>query len=236
MTNPMPQQYDFISFRRVVWRRKLLIGALFLVSVAAAGAVSFFLLPKYYKSETMIFCIAPESGGLGAALSASPLAGALAGSIGGLTTPADKILVFLKSRTMAETVIKRFDLLRIFNENRWDAAKGGWKEPGKPPFMEEAVNDLSKQVVSFKKNRDSTVIISVEWKNPKLAADIANYYVTALTECLRDKSINVTIQVVDYAVPAERKSRPIVRLNMLLAGIVSLFVGIIIAFSLEKKA
>jgi uncharacterized protein involved in exopolysaccharide biosynthesis len=62
---------------------------------------------------------------------------------------------------------------------------------------------------------------------------MANSYVTALTAFLNQKAINVTVQVVDRAVPAERKSRPKIRLNMALAGIMSLFVGLFIAFFLE---
>ena len=210
-----------------------MIISLFVVSVIGTMVVSF-LLPKYYKSETMVLCIAPEAGGLSGALSASPLAGAL-GSIGGLTTPADKILVYLKSRTVAEMVIRRFDLMRIFNESKWDAAKGAWKNPEKPPFREDAVKKLNKDVTSFKKSKEGTITITVEWKDPKLAADMANYYVVALAEFMKDKAVTTTVQVVDPAVPAEKKSWPIIRLNMMLAGLLSLFAGVFISLILERR-
>lgn len=42
-----------------------------------------------------------------------------------------------------------------------------------------------------------------------------------------------TVQLLDKAVPAERKSKPNVRLNMAIAGALSLFVGIFLAFFLE---
>ena len=124
-----------VDYGKIIWRRRSLLIALFTVSVVVTMIVSL-LLPKYYKSEAMILAIAPESGGLGAALSSSPLAGAFAGSLGGLSSPADRILVFLKSRTIAEMVIKRFDLLRVFNAGKWDAEKSSWKDPAKPPLME----------------------------------------------------------------------------------------------------
>ena len=41
------------------------------------------------------------------------------------------------------------------------------------------------------------------------------------------------VQVLDKAVPAERKSKPNVKLNMAIAGAMSLFVGIFLAFLLE---
>ena len=43
----------------------------------------------------------------------------------------------------------------------------------------------------------------------------------------------ITIEVVDRAVPAERKSRPKIKLNMALAGVTSLFAGVFLAFFLE---
>jgi hypothetical protein len=62
-----------------------------LVSVLTATVVSL-LLPKYYKATTVIIAAESGAGGLGAALSSLPLAGALAGATG-IQTPADKIMV-----------------------------------------------------------------------------------------------------------------------------------------------
>ena len=45
-----------------------------------------------------------------------------------------------------------------------------------------------------------------------------------------------TVQVLDVAVPADRKSKPRIKLNMAIAGLTSLFVGIFLAFLLEYLA
>ena len=42
-----------------------------------------------------------------------------------------------------------------------------------------------------------------------------------------------TVQLLDKAVPADFKSRPKVKQNMAIAGAVSLFIGILLAFFLE---
>ena len=159
-------ELNSIDYWSVLWRRKMMIIILCVAAVAATLVVSL-QLPKYYRSDAVILSIAPESGGLGAALSASPLAGAFAGSMGGLSSPADKILVLLKSRTIAEQVVKRFDLIRVFNESKWDAAKGAWKDPAKPPFLEDAVKDLEKKVTSFKKSREGAITISSRVERPE---------------------------------------------------------------------
>ena len=64
---------------------------------------------------------------------------------------------------------------------------------------------------------------------------------TLLTQQLEQAKIaeardTPTVQVLDKAVPADRKSKPIIRLNMAIAGITSLFVGIFLAFFLEYLA
>jgi len=225
------EEINLIEYWNVIWRRKYFLIALFIVSVTIAMLVSF-QLPKYYKSETLIITSGPESGGLSAALSALPFAGAL-GGISGVQTPADKIMVILKSRTIAESVIKKFDLMKIFYDKEWDSAKGTWKNRDKHPLVEDAVKLLTTNIAQFNKSKEGAITIDVEWKDPILAAEIANYYVTALTEVLNEKAINVTIQVVDKAIPAERKSRPKIAQNMMLAGITSMFIGVFIAFFIE---
>jgi uncharacterized protein involved in exopolysaccharide biosynthesis len=99
--------------------------------------------------------------------------------------------------------------------------------------MEVAVKKLGKKVTAFRKSREGTIAISVEWKDPKLAAQIANYYVVALAEFMKDKSVNTTVQIVDAAVPAEKKSSPKTTLNMIMAGMLSLLGGMFIALALE---
>jgi tyrosine-protein kinase Etk/Wzc len=224
-------EINLLDYWNVIRRRKKVIIALFLASVIVTMVVSL-LLPPYYRSESVIIAAGSEAGGLGAALSSSPLAGALVGAAG-IQTPADKVMVILKSRTVAEAVIRKFDLLRVFNESDWDPGKGDWKDPAKPPLMQDAVKKLTKGITTFSKSKEGAITVAVEWKDAKLASDMANYYIASLTGLLNEKAINITTQVVDRAVPAERKSRPKIKMNMILAGFASIFAGIFIIFFLE---
>ena len=225
------EEINLLDYWNVLWHRKIMVISICSVSVVLAMVMGL-LSPKYFRSETVFMPVGSDSGVLAAALSNMPLAGALTGaSI--IPTPVDKIMVVLKSRTITEMVIRKFDLLKRFNEDDWDAAKNTWKDPEKPPLMQDAVKKILKEVTDFKKSKEGFITISVEWKDPQLAADMANYYVTALTTMLNEKSINMTIQMVDKAVPSERKSRPKIRVNMMLAGFVSLFVSTFLAFFLE---
>ena len=224
-------EIDLLEYWDVIWRRKKIVLSLFLISVFTTTVVSL-LLPNYYKATTTAMATGPETGGLGAALSSSPLAGVLAGATG-IQTPSDKVMVVLKSRTTAEAIIRKFDLLKVFNHGEWNASSGTWNDPADPPFMEDAVKKLTKDITTFRKTKEGAVTVTVEWKDPGLAADMANYYIAALTGFLNKKSINITIQVVDRAVPAERKSRPTMRMKIVLAGIMGLFLGVFSVFFLE---
>jgi len=224
------EELDLIEYWNVLWRRKIMVIAICSVSVLLAMVMGL-QSPKYFRSETVIYPVAPDAGGLAAALSNMPLAALTGAAV--FPTPADKIMVVLKSRTIAEQVIRKFDLLKRFNEKKWDASRNAWKDPEKPPLMQDAVKMILNGVADFKKSKEGTVTIIIEWKDPVLAAEIANFYVYALTEFLKDKSINTTILVVDRAIPAETKSRPKIRANMMLAGFAGLFVSMFLAFFLE---
>jgi uncharacterized protein involved in exopolysaccharide biosynthesis len=224
---------DLLEYWSILWRRKKLIIGLFVVAVAVAVVLSF-ALPPYFRSETVLMASGTEAGGLGAALSAIPLAGALsAGS--GIQLPSDKVLVVLNSRTIAELVIARFDLLRVFNEDEWDREKKAWKDPDDPPLLQDAVRLLRDDVVSISRNKEGAIAVTVTWKDAQLASDIANHYVAATTQVLNEKAITVTVQIVDRAVPAQRKHSPKMTLLAALAGLLSLFFGIVAAFVLESR-
>lgn len=228
------QEKEITGLTNLLWRRKMPLMGFCLVSIVLTMAVSL-SLPKYYRSEAVVIATGPEAGGLSAMLSASPLASAFPGGFGGLSTPADKILAFLKTRTVAEMVIRKFDLMRVFNEKKWDPAKGDWKNPKKRPYMEDTVKKLSQSVTSFKKSREGTISIIVEWKDPKLASEIANYYIVALADFMKNKAVNITVQTLDPALVPERKSSPKTVVNMAEAGIVSLMLGVFFFVLIEKR-
>lgn len=228
----MEDEINLLDYWNVIWKRRLLVISVSVGSVVLALVVSL-MMPKYYESTTVVMTAESSTGGLGAALSALPFAGVLAGAAG-IQTPADRIVVILKSRTIAEAVIHRFNLLRVFNEDEWDESKNAWKDPTDPPLLQDAVKFLTEDVMSVSKSKEGAITLTVEWKDPRLAADIANYYISALASFLNDNSINVNIQVVDRAVPAERESRPKIGLNMAIAGMTGFFCSIFLIFLIES--
>ncbi len=146
--------------------KKLVLGLPFVVAVLAAGIS--FLLPFSYTGTTKILPpLQSQSSGAAAMLaqlggSLGSLAG-LAGGIAGIRSPNEVYIGMLKSRTVADNLIQRFDLMRIYEEKYPSRAR---------KKLEGLTNIIS--------GKDAIITIEVEDEDPKRAAELANAYVDEL--------------------------------------------------------
>jgi uncharacterized protein involved in exopolysaccharide biosynthesis len=101
--------------------------------------------------------------GLAAALAASGGGQLFGGLLPSGATSRDTFVAILKSRTMAEELVTRFKLREYYEAM----------------YIEEAIKKL-RDVTDVSVSREGVVSVKVEDKDPKLAADIANAYVTTL--------------------------------------------------------
>lgn len=163
--------------------------ALFMAIVLVVTIFVSFLMPKYYKSEVVIMPI--NKGGTG---SLSALAGQFGGlaSMAGLSgamvgsTPSQQFLALLKTRTLAENIINQFNLMPVFYPNYNPEKSSAYA-------MEDGVRILIKNYIKFvddKKN--GTINISTEFRDPQLAADVANGYVEGLQKMIKNNSFTVS--------------------------------------------
>lgn len=143
----------------IIWKRKTLIFSLFIISVIIALVYSL-LSPKIYEAKTVI--LLPQQSGSSSALSL--LAQSLPISIGLPSTPSANMVAILKSRSAAEYVFKKLNLENYFQEKNY----------------EDAIERLMKSVKITTNEKENTITLTTEAKDPKLAADIANTYVEAL--------------------------------------------------------
>lgn len=145
--------------------KKLVLGLPFVVAVLAAGIS--FLLPFSYTGTTKILPPLQNQSGAAALLAQlggglSSLAG-LAGGIAGTRSPNEVYIGMLKSRTVADNLIQRFDLMRIYEEKYPSRAR---------KKLEGLTNIIS--------GKDAIITIEVEDEDPKRAAELANAYVDEL--------------------------------------------------------
>jgi len=121
------------------------------------------LMPNIYESTAKILPPQQEKGGLGAMLGGMGDLAALAGiSVGGGS--GDLYVGMLQSRTIANAIIDRFDLMMVYNQE----------------YRVNTYENLSKHVDVSLGKKDGIISISVEDNDPQRAADIANAYVEEL--------------------------------------------------------
>ena len=154
---------SFIDFLLFVARHKKLLLAFPLAGGIVAGIVAF-LLPTWYAGTAKIL---PPQQSHSASLSIlGQLGGLAAGGVLpslGLRNPADVYVAMLKSRTVADRLIERFHLLKVYDEELYFFAR----------------SELSRNT-SITAGRDGVIKIEVEDKDPQRAADLANAYVDQL--------------------------------------------------------
>ncbi len=121
------------------------------------------LLPPTFKSTASILPPQQQQSTASAILGQlGPLAAA-AGSNLGIKTPADLYLAILGSRTTADELIQTANLRQVYDV----------------PTLFEARKELSKRT-SFSSSRDALISVTVEDRDPKRAAALANGYMDAL--------------------------------------------------------
>lgn len=161
------EKQQFLEFLIVLAKHKFLIGYVALGVAIASAAVSL-LLPMYYTSEVKILppqqsqsiasAMLDQLGGLGG------LIGATAGKELGLKNPNDLYVAMLKSNSIADRMIDRFSLMSVYKtKSREDARR--------------RLADLSDFSINSK---DATISVSVDDRNPKAAAEMANAYIEEL--------------------------------------------------------
>ncbi len=148
------------------WKRK--IFSIVIVTTVSAICISL-LLPKIYKAEATIMPMGGQKNGniMGAAAMQLGLGGLLGGASG--NNASAQLLAVLKSRTLAERVIEKFDLIKVFYP----------KQP--PPPMEDVVTRLLSSISFMDDKKTTLIILSAQAKNSQLAADLVNGYLNELT-------------------------------------------------------
>jgi tyrosine-protein kinase Etk/Wzc len=164
-----PPEISITEIFNVLSRRKGIIGRSVLISALLATVIAF-LLPAKYRAEAVI--LTPQQTqpsltamaqltGLGQAAGLSSL-GLLSGL--GLRSPADLYVGILESRTIADGLIKSFNLKQVYNDKDFFTAR----------------KHLARNT-TIRTGKDTLIHIGVEDRDPNRAAQLANGYVDALS-------------------------------------------------------
>lgn len=154
---PEPEGLDMRSLLRAMWRDRVRIAAGTVLAAVLTFGVAL-LLPKSYTATAVI--LPPEESDLLSNMSLAQRALSKFPRFGILDdyfTPADIYKAILVSRTVQEAVVTEFDLRRVYGR----------------PSLEKAIRAF-KDHARVRLNPDGTIAVSVEDRDPKRAAAIAN--------------------------------------------------------------
>jgi uncharacterized protein involved in exopolysaccharide biosynthesis len=159
----------FMDFVTVISRYRKFFSRFIVLCTIGAMTITIFL-PKWYKSTASVFPAekADLLGGLegitSLAKSFSP-SKALSSLSGNSET--DRYLAILKSSTVLNAVIQKFDLVRVYDITKYP--------------IENTIKELLTNV-DFKVEDEGNISITVYDKDPQRAADMANYFVEMLNK------------------------------------------------------
>jgi uncharacterized protein involved in exopolysaccharide biosynthesis len=178
-------EIDLLELFATLLRHKLMI--FMLIFLSSTGTVIFSLmLTNIYRSEATLSLRKNENNG--PSLSAlGGLGGMVVSQLGiGGGGSLEKIEAVLNSRDLSSRIIKKYDLMSILFEDNWSSDKNVWLAE-KPPTMQDGLRKI-KALLSVKTDtKKSLITVGIEHKNPETAKKIVDYYLTELSNSLREE-------------------------------------------------
>jgi tyrosine-protein kinase Etk/Wzc len=170
----LEDEINLVDLLMVLFERKKMIFSIVFFAIVLSVSVSL-VLPKMYtatarvlppqESKSALTGILSQAGGL--------LSNLASGFIGGKSGP-ELYVGILESRTVADMLIKEFDLKKVYEQE----------------YLEKTYEELAERS-EIQVSHDTQVIsVSVEDRDPQRAADMANLYVDALDQI--NRKVNIT--------------------------------------------
>lgn len=162
------------EYRDILLRHRKFIGS----SVGAAFLFSIILSllwPKMYEATARVLPPQENNNAISALLSNSdnPLSG-LAGSLIGNQSTAALYVGIMKSRSVADALIEKFNLIDLYSKK----------------YIEDVYAKLEDRSTFKISKKDQIITVSVLDRDPKRAADMANTYVDMLDQT--NRKLNIT--------------------------------------------
>lgn len=188
-------QMSLLELWRVLWQEKWLVVMITAVFVVVSITYSL-TATKWYRAEVLM---APSEG-----RSTQVLPGALAGlaSIAGVNVgggDSAQALAVMQSRDFTREFIEDQKLLPVLYADSLDHETGGWKAATEPPDIRDAIAYFDRSVRRISQDRTTRLVtLTIEWKDPKAAAEWANLLIKRLNARMRERALVEAQANVDY--------------------------------------
>jgi uncharacterized protein involved in exopolysaccharide biosynthesis len=207
-------EVDLFRLWGILWRRRWLIVGVAAVFGLGSGIYAMFLPPAYTASVVL------------APVKEDPLSG-LTSQLGGLATLAGlgtaqkdnvEAVAVLRSRDFVRTFIEEQGLLPVLFPDSWDATAGRWTVED-PPSPAQAAAFFVRYVRRIEEDtRTGLVTLSIEWRDPELAAAWANALAVRINDRMRQRALAEAEANVKY-LRLEFESTSLVALQQSISGL-----------------
>lgn len=169
-------EINLLDYLKIIAKNKLLIIILICISVTITSIISFWM-PEIYEAKALITPAVQlrDQGGMS-------VIAAQFGIASPASSNASEIVNILKSNILREKIIKKYDLLPVFFKK--EALEGKTEEQKIWTGIRYLQSTLG---ISFNQ-KDNVVEVSMQFTDPKKAADIVNYTLTELTEYMSSEA------------------------------------------------
>lgn len=174
---PDRDEISFMDLALVLAEQWRLLVVLPLAAGLIALGISFLIAPTYTASTRLL---TPQQTTSTAAAMLGAIGGAAAGSLGnlaGLKNPADKWVGLLNSRVVADALVDRFDLQRLYDKE----------------FRFLARQELAKNT-RISAGKDGLILLEVDDHSPERAAQIVGAYVEELQKLTNTLAVSEAAQ------------------------------------------
>ena len=213
----MDEEVNILDYFRIIKSKWKICVSIFVVAEIAVLIITL-ITPNIYESTATLLSPEMTSEEKGMSMSRLPYMfkeGLPAGLYGG-GTATQVVIAMLKSKRMAKDIVEKFKLENFYKAKSTSLAIGNLQNS----------TDISV-------SKEGVILITVGSKDSNLSAKIANFYVTNLdpmNDKLKITSIKPIATLLDQAMPADFPSSPRLKLNILIAGVLSIFVGVLLSF------
>jgi len=212
------EELDLLEIIHKLRKKKFFLMSCALIPAIIAMIVSF-LIPKKYISSTTF--LAPEVA-TGGNIIQTPFGGFSTSGFGEDVISSQALMALLKSDEMIEDVIKQFNLAEKLNIKKKRAL----------------IDFIKKEMTSIELLSNEGVIeISVETHSPEMSKAIVEFYLSNL-EKLNTKfkltTQNPLVKIISPPYLPEKKSFPKTKINMAMAFLAGLTLGLLYIYFKEK--
>ena len=182
-------EIDLIELIRTLLQAWKTIAGITVICTGLAVAYSL-RIPDVFKAEALLASAEEEQTNASSALSHFGGLAAMAGISIPSSSNVERVLATLETREFLKNFIKDNNLLPKIFSQFWDETSDSWKlGEGKTEFVDNDGVEILQGAIELENDKAGLITLSDFWKDPIIAAELANDLVRQINKKLREQAI-----------------------------------------------